>query len=133
MSAVMPSTPRAGAVTIPVLDPATGEELGAIPAGDERSADAAVRAAAQAQPAWARTSPGERAAILKQAARRLRADGVIDRLAELHPREGGKPLADSRGGLEAGVGAIEQYAELGPLHRGHALQGNWDATDVMVH
>ena len=48
-------------------------------------------------------------------------------------REGGKPLADSLGGVEAGIGAIEQYAELGPLHRGRALQGGWDAADLMVH
>ena len=51
----------------------------------------------------------------------------------LQTREGGKPLGDSRGGVEAGIGAIEQYAELGPLHRGRSLQGDWDATDVMVH
>jgi len=132
MSTALPTTPRAGAVTIPVLDPATGEELGAIPAGDEQAVDAAVRAAAAAAPRWARTAPGERSAVLKEAARRLRAKGVVDRLAELQTREGGKPLADSRGGVEAGVGAIEQYAELGPLHRGAALQGNWHATDLMV-
>jgi acyl-CoA reductase-like NAD-dependent aldehyde dehydrogenase len=44
-----------------------------------------------------------------------------------------KPLADSRGGVEAGIGAIDQYAELGPLHRGRSLQGGWEAADLMVH
>lgn len=24
------------------------------------------------------------------------------------------------------------YAELGPVHRGHTLQGSWDATDFMI-
>ena len=35
--------------------------------------------------------------------------------------------------MEAGIGAIEQYAELGPLHRGRSLQGGWEAADLMVH
>ena len=116
--------------TIEVLDPATGDVLDAIPAGDEATADAAVRAALAAQPAWARTAPGERGARLKAAARRLH--DHVDELAALQTAENGRPPAESRAGVEAGVGAIEQYAELGPLHRGHALQGNWEATDLMV-
>jgi succinate-semialdehyde dehydrogenase/glutarate-semialdehyde dehydrogenase len=114
-----------------VLDPATGEVIGRIPAGSPDAADAAVRAARAAQPAWARTPPGERAAALKAAARRVR--DRAEELAELQTREGGKPLADSLGGVEAGIAAIEQYAELGPLHRGRSLQGGWDAADLMVH
>lgn len=122
----------AGRASIDVTDPATGELLDVIPAGDGEAVEAAVRAATAALPAWRRTAPAERAEALKAAARRLRAPGVIDELAELQTREGGKPIGDSRGGVEAGIGAIEQYAELGPLHRGKALQGGWDATDLMV-
>jgi acyl-CoA reductase-like NAD-dependent aldehyde dehydrogenase len=114
-----------------VLDPATGEAIGRIPAGSAEAADAAVRAARAAAAGWARTAPAERGAALKAGARRLR-EHAHD-LAELQTLEGGKPLADSLGGVEAGIGAIEQYAELGPLHRGRSLQGGWDATDLMVH
>ena len=114
-----------------VLDPATGEVIGAIPAGSPGAAHDAVIAARAAQPAWARTAPAQRGAALKAAARRLREHAR--ELAELQTREGGKPLADSLGGVEAGIGAIEQYAELGPLHRGRSLQGGWDAVDVMVN
>jgi acyl-CoA reductase-like NAD-dependent aldehyde dehydrogenase len=32
----------------------------------------------------------------------------------------------------AGIGSLETYAELAPLHRGRSLQGSWSATDVMV-
>src|SRR5215207_7902881 len=92
------------AQTIEVLDPATGEPVGWIPAGSPETADAAVRAARAAQPAWARTAPAERAAQLKAAARRLRAHA--QELAALVTREGGKPLADARGGVEAGSGTI---------------------------
>jgi acyl-CoA reductase-like NAD-dependent aldehyde dehydrogenase len=117
--------------SIDVLDPATGDVVGAIPAGDEAAVDAAVRAARSVQAGWARVAPGERGARLKEAARRLR--DRVDELAELQAAENGRPLDESRAGIEAGVGAIEQYAELGPLHRGSALRGNWDATDLMVH
>src|SRR5215208_750736 len=116
---------------IDVLEPATGERLGSIPAGSSQAADDAVRAARAALGPWARTPAAERAGRLKAAARRLRAHA--DELAALATREGGKPLADSLGGVEAGIGAIEQYAELGPLHRGRSLQGGWEAADLMVH
>ena len=116
---------------IDVVDPATGELVGRIPAGSTEAADAAVGAARAAAPRWARRSPAERAGILKQAAAKLREHA--QELAELQTREGGKPLGDSMGGVEAGIGAIEQYAELGPLHRGRSLQGNWDAADLMIH
>jgi acyl-CoA reductase-like NAD-dependent aldehyde dehydrogenase len=120
-----------GADTITVVDPSTGEVVGAIPAGTPDDATAAVVAAARAARDWARLDPASRAGRVKAGARRLRER--IDEIALLQSREGGKPLPDSRGGVEAGIGALEQYAELGPLHRGRSLQGGWDATDLMVH
>ncbi|HEV2752564.1 MAG TPA: aldehyde dehydrogenase family protein [Solirubrobacteraceae bacterium] len=125
------STTHAPAITIPVLDPATGEELERIPAGDAEAVDLAVRGARGAQTEWALTPAGERSAILKAAAARAR--GHVEELAELQTRENGKPLDDSRGGVEACLGAIEQFAELGPLHRGRALNGDLVATDLMIH
>jgi len=124
-------TAPADTETIAVLDPATGAEIGTIPAGDPGAADAAARAARAAQPAWSHRPAAERAELLKAAARRAREH--VDELAELQSRENGRPLGESRAGVEAGIGAIEQYAELGPLHRGRALNGAWNATDLMVH
>ncbi|HEX2118964.1 MAG TPA: aldehyde dehydrogenase family protein, partial [Acidimicrobiales bacterium] len=89
-----------------------------------------VATARAAHPGWERTGPGERASRLKAGVQRLRA--AVDDIALLQTREGGKPLADSRGGVEAGIGAVDQYAELGPLHRGRSLQGSWGATDAMI-
>src|SRR3954447_20797385 len=123
--------PAATDATIAVLDPSTAEEIGTIPAGDAAAADRAVRAARAAQPAWARRPAAERAELLKAAAARAREHA--GELAELVSRENGRPVDESRGGGAAGIGALEQYAELGPLHRGRALNGAWDATDMMVH
>jgi acyl-CoA reductase-like NAD-dependent aldehyde dehydrogenase len=114
-----------------VRDPATGEVVGTIPGGSPETAERAVLAARAAQPAWARRPAAERGAVLKAAAGRVREHAR--ELAELQTREGGKPIGDSLGGVEAGIGAIEQYAELGPLHRGRSLAGGWDAADLMVH
>jgi len=113
-----------------VLNPRTGERIGEIPAGSPAAARAAVQAARAAFGGWARTPAADRAGLLKAAARALRTRA--DELAELQAAEGGKSAADSLGGVEAGIGALEQYAELGPLHRGKSLHGAWDATDLVV-
>ncbi|MBW3652130.1 MAG: aldehyde dehydrogenase family protein [Actinobacteria bacterium] len=130
MEASVTDAPSA-AERIEVHDPATGEVLDTIPAGSAAAADAAVKAARAAFPLWRETPAADRAAALKSAARGVRER--LDAVAELQTRENGKPLADSRGGVEAGIGALEQYAELGPLHRGLRLAGGWSATDEMVH
>ncbi|HEX2177937.1 MAG TPA: aldehyde dehydrogenase family protein, partial [Actinomycetota bacterium] len=110
-----------------VFDPATGEQIGSLPVSSPSDLVATSRTAFEG---WSRMAAGERASLLKAGARRLHL--AIEEIALLQTREGGKPLADSRGGVEAGIGAVEQYAELGPLHRGRSLQGNWNSTDVMV-
>jgi acyl-CoA reductase-like NAD-dependent aldehyde dehydrogenase len=114
---------------IEVRDPRDDALVGRVPLCGEAEVEAAMAGAVKAAPGWARTSAGDRSAALKAAARALRER--VDEIAELQSREGGKPLGDSRGGVEAGIGTLEQYAELAPLHRGKALQGGWDATDVM--
>jgi acyl-CoA reductase-like NAD-dependent aldehyde dehydrogenase len=117
--------------TIEIRDPSTGEPVGRIPAGDESAVDAAVAAARAAHPGWAATPAGERSAALRRVAAALRARA--GELAERNACESGKLVGDARGGVEAGAGAIEQYAELAPLHRGRALQGDALAHDAMVH
>jgi succinate-semialdehyde dehydrogenase/glutarate-semialdehyde dehydrogenase len=125
------TTTAAHDARIGVLDPATGERLGDIPAGGPAEAAAAVARARAAAPGWARTHPSERAAVLRAAAAAIR--GARDELALLTTREGGRRLADSLSGVDAAAGALEQAAELGPLHGGTALAGAWGATDLAVH
>ncbi len=112
---------------ITVTDPSSGETVGQLPCSD---AHALVAAARIAQPGWERTAPAERAGLVRAGAARLR--GALDEIALLQTREGGKPLGDSRGGVEAGIAAVEQYAELGPLHRGRSLQGPPQGSDWMM-
>lgn len=101
-----------------------------MPIADGSACDEAVKRARAAAPGWARTPAAERAAALTAAAAAVR--DQADELAALNERETGKPLADSRGGVDAGAGTLVQYAELGPLHRGRSLHGQWSATDLMI-
>ncbi|HTX97840.1 MAG TPA: aldehyde dehydrogenase family protein [Mycobacterium sp.] len=110
---------------ISVLDPRTGETATQVPVTDPSDCDDAVRRAAGAAGAWARTAPAERAAAADVRA-------AADELAELNERETGKLRDDARGGVEAGDETLVQYSQLGPLHRGRSLQGRWSATDLMV-
>jgi succinate-semialdehyde dehydrogenase/glutarate-semialdehyde dehydrogenase len=113
-----------------VADPRTGELVSRVPVSSgERCVDA-VRAAREALSAWARTLAAERGAALHAAADAVRA--AADELAELNERETGKVRSDALGGVEAGIGTLRQYAELGPVHRGRSLLGSWHATDLMI-
>ncbi|HYH29406.1 MAG TPA: aldehyde dehydrogenase family protein, partial [Pseudonocardia sp.] len=113
-----------------ILDPADGSTVGELEIATSSEVAAAVGSCAKAAPGWARTAPAERAAAVHAIARRL--EDAADQLAGWTTREMGKPLADARGGVEAAVSTLRQYAELGPLHRGRVLQGSWEATDLMV-
>jgi succinate-semialdehyde dehydrogenase/glutarate-semialdehyde dehydrogenase len=122
--------PSTGEEGIEVLNPATGEQIGYIPAGTPEDAAAAVAAARGALPGWSLLPAAERAGLVKAAARKMR--DRAEELAQVVTLENGKPLDDALGGVGAGIGTLEQYAELGPLHRGKSLQGGYMASDMMV-
>ncbi|RJK93812.1 aldehyde dehydrogenase family protein [Vallicoccus soli] len=123
----MPEQPTA---PLRPVDPATGEPLPEVAVTGAPEVRAAVAAARAAAPGWRRTPPAERAAALRRVADRVREQA--DELARWTTREMGKPLGDARGGVEAAIGTIEQYAQLGPVHRGRSLLGAPGATDLMV-
>lgn len=113
-----------------VFDPRTGELVSEVPIATADACGNAIARARTAHPGWARTPAAERAAALAKAAAAV--ESAARELAELNQRETGKSWDDSLGGVQAGVGTLRQYAELGPLHRGRSLQGGWAATDLMV-
>ncbi|WP_104178946.1 aldehyde dehydrogenase [Arthrobacter sp. B0490] len=116
--------------SITISDPRDGSEVGTLPSANRDQVALAVSLARAVQPEWAATSPADRGAALRRAAAALRA-GARE-LAELNTRETGKPPADALGGVEAAIATLEQYAELGPVHRGLSLRGAVTATDYTV-
>jgi len=74
-----------------VLDPATGEVLVQVREASPAQVAAAVAAAERAFPAWSRTVPRDRAALLLKLADAIERDGA--KLAALESKNCGKPLA----------------------------------------
>jgi succinate-semialdehyde dehydrogenase / glutarate-semialdehyde dehydrogenase len=113
-----------------VLDPRTGDIVAKVPIAGAEECQRAVARASGARIDWMRMPAADRAARVKAAAASV--EVAAKELAELIERETGKPVDDALGGVQAGVDTLRQYAELGPLHRGRSLQGNWNATDLMI-
>jgi benzaldehyde dehydrogenase (NAD) len=89
----------------PIIEPATGTELGRIGMADLSDVDQAATSAAEAQPAWASTPFDERAAILRRAG-----DLLEQHEAELHSwimRETG--AVPAKAALETHVAAGECF------------------------
>jgi acyl-CoA reductase-like NAD-dependent aldehyde dehydrogenase len=120
-----------GGRILTVVDPFRGEPVTRVPIASEADVAAAVKAARDAAPAWARTAAGTRGADLHAAAGAIEKD--IDGLAEIMSAEMGKPVGGARDSIAAGVGTLRQYAELGPVHRGRTLAGNDEAIDLMAY
>jgi acyl-CoA reductase-like NAD-dependent aldehyde dehydrogenase len=86
--------------TFPVINPATGKQIGFAANGTSADVDVAVAVAARAQKAWAATSTRERGKALNECARRLREH--TEELAQLLSLETGKAIrTESR--VEANV------------------------------
>ena len=115
---------------ITIQDPRTGEELWTVPQASPDEIAHAVKVARSAAAGWAATAPAERGAALRTAAKAL--DAAAQELAGLNASETGRPVEEALAGLGAAVSTLEQYAELGPVHRGHSLRGNRLASDYTV-
>ncbi|MCM6772290.1 aldehyde dehydrogenase family protein [Nocardia sp. CDC159] len=110
------------------IDDATRTDADPMPTAAELGA--IVGRARKAQGQWASEPATARAAALRAGADALREH--VDELAATLESETGRPAASGREGVLAGVGTLDQYAELGPVHRGRTLHGQWDATDFMI-
>ncbi|WP_020170078.1 aldehyde dehydrogenase family protein [Gordonia polyisoprenivorans] len=95
-----------------VLNPSTGEVVAQAKLSTVEDADRAVRAARDAFPGWAATTPGERSQILHDMATLLAEN--LDEIAHLETIDAGKPTAAARGEEVPGiVGALRHFAGAG--------------------
>lgn len=115
---------------IEIHNPDNGQLVGTVAVASRDQVQDALDRAREVQPAWARTAPAARGEMLRAAATALREH--VDSLAALNEAETGKPHSEAVEGVLAGAGTLEQYAELGPVHRGKSLRGEFSATDLMV-
>jgi succinate-semialdehyde dehydrogenase/glutarate-semialdehyde dehydrogenase len=97
-----------GRRTFDVVNPVTGEPIGALPLAEAADLDRALEVAAEGFRIWRKSTPQERAAVLQGAARLMveRADD----LARIATMEEGKPFPEARIEVMMNVGLFNFYA-----------------------
>jgi acyl-CoA reductase-like NAD-dependent aldehyde dehydrogenase len=100
--------------TIAMTDPATGELLARIQAGNAADVEKAVKAASCAFQTWSRMHPMARQEILREIARRIRARAAD--FAMMETLDNGKPISDSANFDIPGTAAVYDYYASLALH-----------------
>jgi succinate-semialdehyde dehydrogenase/glutarate-semialdehyde dehydrogenase len=95
--------------TLPIVDPATEEEIGRLAHATTTDLDAALKAAEKGFQVWRKISAFKRAKVMRKAAELLRERK--DDIAWMMTREQGKPIAQSAMEIAAGADTIEWFAE----------------------
>jgi len=111
--------PSLSGKTIPVLDPATDEQIGTVAWASKEDLDLALSAAAEAFKKWSRRSAYDRCRIMRKAADLLRERA--DSIAWIMTREQGKPLVQSRMEVLGAADTIEWFAEEGRRAYGQVI------------
>ncbi|MCX7645076.1 MAG: betaine-aldehyde dehydrogenase [Rhodobacteraceae bacterium] len=114
---------------IPVIYPATGEEIARVHAATPAILEEALAAAAAAQPAWAALRPVERGRVLTRAAWLIRERA--EELARLETLDTGKPISETRvADWPSCADALEFFGGLAATISGEMipLGGDWAYT-----
>ena len=99
----------ASGATFPVENPATKEIIAHVADGGSEDATLAIQAAGRAQAVWGKSTPRERADILRRAFDLVIAN--TDRLAAIMTAEMGKPLAEAKGEVAYGAEMLRWFSE----------------------
>jgi len=115
--------------TFPVVNPATGNEIGTAPFSEAADVDAAVSAAQRAQRAWAGMAARKRGALVAECARLLGAH--VEELGRLVALETGKALrTESRVEASVVADALQFYGGLGSELKGESVPFSPDMLTV---
>ncbi|MBA85278.1 CoA-acylating methylmalonate-semialdehyde dehydrogenase [Thalassobius sp. S69A] len=111
-----------------VFNPATGEQIAKVPLATPAEMDAAIAAAAKAQPEWAATNPQRRARVMMKLADLI--NEHMDELAEMLSREHGKTLPDARGDVQRGLEVVEVCMGAPALLKGEYMNDGGPGIDL---
>ena len=95
--------------TLPVMNPATGKQIGTLAHAEKADLDRALEAASKGFTAWRKISAFERSKIMRKAANLMR--DRVDLIAPLMTMEQGKTLAEAKMEIMAGADTIDWFAE----------------------
>ena len=116
--------------TLPIMNPATGEEIGRLPKVGTDDLDEALAAADRAFKTWRAVPAFERSKILRKAANLLRERA--DDIARIMTMEQGKPLAEAKGETLAGADTIDWFAEEARRAYGRIVPARGDGVMQLV-
>jgi len=116
--------------SLPVHNPATGAQLGTVPAFDAAATEKAVAAAHAAFPAWAAKTAKERSILLRRW-HDLIVSNAAD-LAMIMTAEQGKPLAESKGEIAYAASFVEWFAEEAKRAYGDVIPGHQPDKRILV-
>jgi len=119
-----------GEQQIPVINPATGRTLGAVPNLGTEFTEHAVAAATAAGPAWRALTGKARGAVLRRWFELVLSHQ--EDLARLMTAEQGKPLAEARGEVAYAAAYIEWFAEEAKRVYGATIPGHQADKRILV-
>ena len=102
-------SPAASGRTLPVANPASGEQIGTVAHAERADLDRALEAVAKGFKVWRKMSAFDRSKIMRKAANLLRERA--EAIAPLMTQEQGKTLAEAKGEILAGADTIDWFAE----------------------
>ena len=113
-----------------VVNPATGEVIGAIPTGGTNEAKQAVDAAHRAYKTWSKKTADERYTVLMKWHRLI--DANKEEIAKIMTMEQGKPLKEALGEVNYANGFISWYAEEGKRIYGEMIPASHPNKRLLV-
>ena len=116
--------------TVPVLNPATGEELGRTPLSPAAEVDQAAQAAARAFPGWRRVPVGERIQYLFKLKTLLEEN--IEDLARTITMESGKTIAEARAEIRRAIENVEVACGAPTMIQGYNSEDIASGIDEMM-
>jgi succinate-semialdehyde dehydrogenase/glutarate-semialdehyde dehydrogenase len=122
--------PSASGRTIDVVNPATGDKIGAVSHANRQDLDRALDAAQAGFLAWKKISPYDRYKILRKAADNMRAR--VDQIAAIMTAEQGKPLVEAKGETALAGDLIDWFAEEGRRTYGWIVPPRMDGVQQLV-
>ncbi len=122
--------PAQGGRTLPIVNPATGEQIGTLAHAEAADLDRALEAAQAGFDVWRNTSPYERSKIMRKVAELIRARAAD--IAQLMTMEQGKPVIEAKGETMLAAEIIEWFAEEGRRAYGRVIPARQPGVYQMV-
>ena len=116
--------------TIPVLNPATGDEVGKVAHADKADLDRALKAAHKGFHVWRKMSAYDRYKIMRKAADIVRARA--DDIARIMTIEQGKPVVEAKGETMLAPDLIDWFAEEGRRTYGRTIPARAEGVQQLV-